>query len=372
MEKILILTNHSYMLYQFRKELIQRLQEDYEVVLSMPFVGHEDDFRKMGCKCIETKIDRRGMNPRTDFRLLRFYWNLLSQERPDKVLTYSIKPNVYGGFLCELRRIPYYANVQGLGTAFQKKGMAQFAGFLYRNAFRKVRAVFFENHGNAAEFIRRKLVNQKKIVVLHGAGVNLERYRRGAYANAETDMLRKRGQDNKKHFLYVGRIMKEKVIDELFRAAQKLYREYGDKVVLDMVGFFEDEYKEQVENLEEQGIVKFYGFQKETRPYYEMADCVVLPSYHEGMSNVLLEASSMEIPVITSDIPGCREAVEDGKTGYLCKVGDSEMLYQNMKKIVEMNNQELEDMGKLARKRMRQLFDKTKIVEQTAEIISRK
>lgn len=372
MEKILILTNHSYMLYQFRRELIQRLQENYEVVLSMPFVGHEDDFMRMGCRCIETKIDRRGVNPRTDFRLFRFYWRILSQEKPNKVLTYSIKPNVYGGFLCMLKGISYYANVQGLGTAFQKKGMAQFVSFLYRNALRKVKAVFFENQENAEEFVKRKLVDQKKIVVLHGAGVNLEQYRRGIYKNSETDKLRKRGQDDKKHFLYLGRIMKEKGIDELFSAVRKLNREYGDKVVLDMVGFFEDEYKEQVENLEKQGIVKFYGFQKETRPYYEMADCVVLPSYHEGMSNVLLEASSMEIPVITSDIPGCREAVEDERTGYLCKVGDSEMLYQRMKRIVEMDNRELVEMGKRARKRMRQLFDKTKIVEQTAEIISRK
>ena len=369
MRKLLILTNHSYMLYQFRKELIERLQEEYEVVLSMPFVGHEEDFMAMGCKCINTEIERRGMNPATDFQLLRFYQKILSQEKPDKVLTYSIKPNVYGGFLCMIKGIPYYANVQGLGTAFQKKGIAQFAGFLYRNAFRKVNTVFFENEGNATEFIRRRLVDKKKLIVLHGAGVNLEHYRRGACKTSDSSELTKRGQDSKKHFLYLGRIMKEKGIDELFQAVQKLHETYENKFVLDMVGFFEDEYKEQVESLEQRGIIKFHGFQDETSTYYEMADCVVLPSYHEGMSNVLLEASAMEVPVITSDIPGCREAVEDGRTGYLCSVGDPEILYRKMKMIMDTDNLELEEMGKRARERMKRLFDKEKIVEQTVGII---
>lgn len=371
-KKILIITNHSYMLYQFRRELIEKLMEEYEVVLSMPFVGHEDDFAAMGCKCVETDVDRRGINPVTDFKLLQFYNKIISDEKPDKVITYSIKPNIYAGLICKHRKIPYFANVQGLGTAFQKKILAQFVGILYKTAFRKVSAVFFENKGNAQEFINRKLVAQDKIVVLNGAGVNLEHYAYTPRSSRQEEEQNEASRDGKVHFLYLGRIMKEKGIDELFTAMRRLYDEYGDRVVLDIVGFFEDEYKNTIEKMVEDGIAVFHGFQEETRPYYAMADCIVLPSYHEGMSNVLLEASAMGRPVITSDIPGCREAVEDGKSGYLCKVKNADMLYAKMKQMVDKSMEERDAMGKCARKRMEKMFDKNRIVEQTVEIISGK
>ena len=141
-KKIMIITNHSYMLYQFRTELIRKLLEDNEVVLSMPFVGHENDFMEMGCKCIKTDLDRRGINPFKDFKLLQFYNKIISDEKPDKVITYSIKPNIYAGFICSKKNIPYYANVQGLGTAFQKKGLAQFVGLLYKPHSEKSKLYF--------------------------------------------------------------------------------------------------------------------------------------------------------------------------------------------------------------------------------------
>lgn len=371
-KKILIITNHSYMLYQFRRELIEKLMEEYEVILSMPFVGHEDEFAAMGCKCVETDVDRRGINPVTDFKLLQFYNKIISDEKPDKVITYSIKPNIYAGLICKHRKIPYFANVQGLGTAFQKKFLAQFVGILYKTAFRKVSTVFFENKGNAQEFINRKLVAQDKIVVLNGAGVNLEHYAYTPVSSYQEEEQNEESRAGKMHFLYLGRIMKEKGINELFTAMRRLHEEYGDRVVLDIVGFFEDEYKNTVEKMVEDGIAVFHGFQEETRPYYAMADCIVLPSYHEGMSNVLLEASAMGRPVITSDIPGCREAVEDGKSGYLCEVKDAGMLYAKMKQMVDKSVEERDAMGRCARKRMEEMFDKNRIVEQTVEIISGK
>ena len=371
-KKILIITNHSYMLYQFRKELIEQLMKEYDVVLSMPFVGHEDDFAAMGCKCVETDVDRRGINPVTDFKLLQFYNKIISDEKPDKVITYSIKPNIYAGLVCRHRKIPYYANVQGLGTAFQKRLLAKFVGILYKTAFRKVRAVFFENEGNAQEFISRKLVSEDKIVVLNGAGINLEHYMYTPISSRQGDEKNEVSGDRKIHFLYLGRIMKEKGIDELFTAMRRLHEEYGDRVILDIVGFFEDEYKNEIEKMVEDGIAVFHGFQEETRPYYVTADCVVLPSYHEGMSNVLLEASAIGRPVITSDIPGCREAVEDGKSGYLCEVKNVDMLFEKMKLMTDKSIDEIEEMGRCARKRMEKLFDKKKIVDQTLEIIDMK
>lgn len=370
-KKILIITNHSYMLYQFRRELIEKLMETYEVILSMPFVGHEDDFAAMGCKCVETDVDRRGINPITDFKLLQFYNKIITEEKPDKVITYSIKPNIYAGLICGHKKIPYYANVQGLGTAFQKKTLSLLVGLMYKTAFRKVKAVFFENEGNAQEFINRKLIAEDKIIVLNGAGVNLEHYTYTPFASRQQSDECCEAENRKMHFLYLGRIMKEKGIDELFTAMCRLHNEYGDKVVLDIVGFFEDDYKSAVEKMVGDGAAVFHGFQEETRPYYAMADCIVLPSYHEGMSNVLLEASAMGRPVITSDIPGCREAVEDGKSGYLCEMKNADMLFEKMKMMADKSLEEIEEMGRCAREHMEKLFDKNRIVEQTVEIIGR-
>ena len=226
--KILIITNHSYMLWRFRRELIQEMMKENEVVLSMPFVGHEDDFQGLGLRCIETNVDRRGINPKTDFKLLKTYNQLIKNEKPDLVITYSIKPNVYAGLVCRIQKVPYYANVQGLGTAFQKAGLAQFVTLLYKTALRRAKGVFFENQANAEEFRRRHIVGVDKQIILNGAGINLDYYPYTAYPENE-----------KFHFLYLGRIMREKGMDELFWAVKKLYQE-GEEFVLDLVGFFEE------------------------------------------------------------------------------------------------------------------------------------
>ena len=193
--------------------------------------------------------------------------------------------------------------------------------------------------------------------MLNGAGINLESYPYCEYPKNE-----------KFHFLYLGRIMREKGMDELFWEVKKLHQE-GEKFVLDLVGFFEDEYKEQVEDLEKQGIAVFHGFSENPRPYYEGADCVVMPSYHEGMSNVLLEAAAIGRPVITSDIPGCREAVEDGKTGLLAEVQSRESLYEAMKKMLQLWKSERQAMGMAGCEKMRREFDKKMVVAETVKAL---
>lgn len=355
MSKILILTNHSYMLYRFRLELIQELMKSHEVVLSMPFVGHEEDFQALGLRCIETDIDRRGINPATDLKLFHTYLRLLKEEKPDLVITYSIKPNIYGGLACRIAGVPYCANVQGLGTAFQRKGLAQFVTVLYKLALGKARTVFFENRENAEEFCRRGILSAEKETILPGAGINLERYSYVPYP-----------ENKAVHFLYLGRIMKEKGMDELFAAMRRLREKFGAGMVLDIVGFFDDEgYKAQVDQLVAEGIAVYHGFQSDPLPYYTAADCVVLPSYHEGMSNVLLEAAATGRPVITSDIPGCREAVEDGKTGLLCKARDCASLYEQMARMAETSPADRQAMGLAAHEKMVQEFDKHLVVEKT-------
>lgn len=356
--KILIITNHSYMLWQFRRELISKLLENHQVIISTPFVGHEEDFEKLGCQCIETNVDRRGINPLTDLKLLRAYKKLLNEQKPDMVLTYSIKPNIYSGFLCRMKKIAYCANVQGLGTAFQKKGLAKVVSIMYKSALKKAKTVFFENESNASLFTDRGIMKREKQTLLPGAGVNLEYYEEKAYP--DNDKLR---------FLYLGRIMKEKGIDELFSAVRRLHKSLDGKIVLDLVGFYEDEYEETVEKLCREGIAVFHGFQQDPRPYYAAADCIVLPSYHEGMSNVLLEAAATGRAVITSDIPGCREAVEDGKTGYLCKAQDADSLYEAMAGFAAIEKSSRENMGKFGRIKMESCFAKDMVVEKTVSSI---
>lgn len=352
--KILMITNHSYMLYRFRKELIQSLMNDHEVVLSMPFVGHEDDFQNMGLRCVNTAVDRRGINPIKDMKLFSRYRKLLKEERPDLVITYSIKPNIYAGLCCSAAQIPFCANVQGLGTAFQKKGLAAFVSVLYKLALRRARTVFFENQENAQVFQNRKIVSSEQVTVLPGAGINLQEYPYQAYP--KNVVFR---------FLYLGRIMKEKGIDELFTAMQRLHAEYGKDIVLDLVGFYDDDYEDKVNQLVDSGAAVFHGFQKNPRPFYYDADCVVLPSYHEGMSNVLLEAAAIGRPVITSDINGCKEAVDDGETGLLCEVKNADSLYLQMKKMIALSLQAREEMGMKAREKMLREFEKDIVVQKT-------
>ena len=243
--------------------------------------------------------------------------------------------------------------MQGLGSAFQRRGIAHLVTAMYKIAVKDAKVVFFENEGNAAYFRKQKITPREQQRVLNGAGINLDFYVQKPYPKNE-----------RIHFLYLGRLMREKGISELFSAVRRLYAD-GENFVLDLVGFFEDEYKEQVEKLVADGIAVFHGFQQDARPYYEAADCVVLPSHHEGMSNVLLEAASTGRPLITSDIPGCREAVADGCSGLTCQVQDADSLYRVMKSFLSLNWEERAEMGRQERKWMEERFAKDEVVAKT-------
>jgi len=273
------------------------------------------------------------------------------------VITYSIKPNVYAGLACRMLKVPYCVNVQGLGTAFQKKGISSLVTLLYRLAAKKARTLFFENAESAEIFREKKISPASQQTVLPGAGINLVNYAYVPYPKNDTV-----------RFLYIGRFMKEKGMDELIYATNHLYQQYGDRVVLDLVGFFEDEYKDQINRLTQTGCAVFHGFQTDPRPYYAAADCVVLPSHHEGLSNVLLEGAAMGRPIITSNIAGCREAVIRNKSGLLCNVKDGESLYDAMNAFMQLTWEEREAMGKCGRAYMAQ-FDKHTVVRQTVAAI---
>lgn len=359
--QILILANHSGGLYDFRKDLIAELKKQASVTVAVPHNDRWEELQLLADRVIELPVDRRGMNPVRDAKLFRRYRKMLRAVKPDLVLTYTVKPNVYGGLACRMAHVPYVVNITGLGSALENGGLLRkFVLALYRPALAGAKTVFFENAGNRDDLVATGVVPQGRDVVLHGAGVNLDDFPCAAYP-----------QDAPLRFLFVGRVMHEKGVDELFYAARQMKQEYGDGVEFHFVGSFEESYKPLMDELEQSGIVKYHGYQSDMKAFYAMSGCVVLPSYHEGMSNVLLEAASSGRPLITSAIPGCMEAVEDGVSGYLCESRNAEALLLSLRRFAQLTPEERRDMGLAGRRRMEALFDKKAVVERTVEYINR-
>lgn len=354
--KILILANDTTGLYKFRKELLQKLCSlNNKVYISLPQGDFINELKSLGCKFINTNIDRRGINPLKDVKLVINYYWIISRLNPDLVITYTIKPNIYGGFMCELLNFPYAVNITGLGTAIENGGILQeIVCHMYRVALKKAKIVFFENYTNRDKMIKFRTVKKEKTKVLPGAGVNMEEYYEMPYPMGEVIK-----------FLFVGRLMKEKGIEELLFAAKRLKKMYRDKVIIDLVGSYEESYKKTVEKLVQKGIVNYYGCQQDVRKFYRICSAVVLPSYHEGMSNVLLEAAASGRVIIASNIPGCREAVIDGETGFLCKVKDADDLYQKMQMFIELTIEQRKEMGSKAMKHIEEKFQRMMVVEKT-------
>lgn len=369
--KILILANNDVGLYKFRKELIQELLcpgsivngrsgEGAEVYIALPNGEFVKPLVQTGCHFIDTPIDRRGMNPIKDIHLFRQYQKIIKEIQPDKVITYTIKPNIYGGIACRLKKTPYYVNITGLGTAFQKNGFLQImVTKMYRIALKKAQKIFFENSENRDVFEEKKIVKPNRSILLNGAGVNLSDYPFTKYPKEEPLL----------HFLFIGRVMREKGIEELLQAMERLCAEQYP-VYLDVVGPCEEDYVSIMKQKEQEGWLTYHGYQKDVKPFIEACHCFVLPSWHEGMANTNLESAAMGRPVITSDIPGCREAVVEHRSGLLCQAGNGDSLYRTMRQFVELPYEEKINMGAEGRKHMELVFDKKRVVEKTIENLS--
>lgn len=356
---ILILANNDIGLYNFRKELLTELIHlGHKVFISLPNGDKIEPLVNLGCMFLDTPVDRRGINPVTDLKLLLVYLKLIRQVKPDYVITYTIKPNVYGGLACRMKKTPSIATITGLGTAFQGEGLLRkLITLLYKTSLKKAKAVLFENKGNRGVFIDNQIIKEPQAILLSGAGVNLTEF---GYSPVN--------ENSTTRFLFMGRIMKEKGIDELFYAAEKLKQEFSN-VEFDVLGFFEDDYKGIVDNLTEKGIINFHGFQSDVKKYIEKSNCVVLPSYHEGMSNTLLEAASMGRPLIASNINGCKEAIVDGENGFLCNVGNQEDLFNKMREFVKLPYEEKVEMGRKSRLHMEKNFDRAEVVKKVISLL---
>lgn len=357
--KLLIMANFDVGLYQFRRELIAELLKEHEVLISLPDGGLVRLLEEMGCRFLDTPLDRRGINPFTDLGLLLRYFKMLRREKPELVITYTIKPNIYGGIACRALGIPYAANITGLGTSFQKQGCLKLlVTALYRLALKRAKVVFFENQGNLQTLLDGGIVRREQCCLLPGAGVNLEHYAFAEYPEAREPV----------RFLFMGRVMREKGVDELFNAMHRLHAE-GVSCTMDVLGSYEEHYEDTIHRCEAEGWLRYRGYQQDVRPFIRNCHCFVLPSWHEGMANTNLECAAMGRPVITSRIHGCMEAVIEGESGLLCEPKNADSLYEVMAQFCQMPYAQRKSMGEAGRRHMEALFDKRKVVAETIERI---
>lgn len=356
MKSVLVLANFDVGLYKFRKELLEELiRQGNTVYISLPQGEFVEQLEKIGCIFANTPIDRRGINPITDSKLLFTYLALIKKVKPDMVITYTIKPNIYGGIVCRLRKIPYAINITGLGTTFQNENfLKKLVCFLYKISCKNASKVFFENQENERIFIENKLIKKQQAVKLNGAGVNLEDYPFCEYPLKQETV----------RFLFVGRVMKEKGVDELFEVADKIKKKYSS-VIFDIVGPMEDDYQEKIRTLTQKNIIQYHGFQSDVKPFIEQSNCFVLPSYHEGMANTLLECGAMGRPLITSKIHGCIEAVQEGENGFLVEVMSSKKLEKAIEQFILLPYEKKKEMGAKSNKLMGEKFNRKKVVENT-------
>ena len=357
--KVLILANYDVGLYQFRRELLAALLKEHEVLISLPKGDLVSPLEAMGCRFVDTPVDRRGIDPVTDLKLLLRYYSLLRREKPDLVITYTIKPNISGGLVCRVLKIPYAVNITGLGTAFQKQGaLRKLVSTLYKLALKKARVVFFENAGNMQTLLDEGIVKKSQCCLLNGAGVNTEHYALVPYPLEQSPV----------RFLFMGRVMEEKGVRELFAAMERLTAE-GYDCKLDVLGGYEEDFASAMARYEQAGWLTYHGYQKDVRPFIERAHCFVLPSYHEGMANTNLESASMGRPVITTNIHGCKEAVIEHVSGFLCEPQNSDSLYEAMKQFMDLPNKTRAAMGLAGRSHMEAVFDKKKVVAATIQAL---
>lgn len=358
--RILILANIDMGLYKFRKELLELLAKEHEVFFCTPDGEYVSNIQNIGCKYISCNdLDRRGTNPIKDLKLIRFYKKTINALKPDVVLTYTIKPNIYGGIICAQMNVPYIANITGLGTTIENGGvLAKITTTLYKISLRKALCVFFQNQENRSVFVDRGIV-KGKTRLLPGSGVNLTMHCLEPYPTDENGI----------HFLFVGRIMKDKGIEELLQAMRML-REKRNDVFLHIVGFCDEDYSKVLDAAEREGVLINHGMQNDVHPYYKACHCTVLPSYHEGMANVLLESSSTGRPVITTMVPGCRETFDEGKNGFGCAARSANSLYDAMVRFLQLSQAERTKMGLNARTKMEFEFDREIIVKAYQEEIS--
>jgi galacturonosyltransferase len=351
--RILLLTNSLLGLHTIRMEVIKAIKDKgHDVIISGPSHEIQRVFEDSGCKMVDTKLDRKSMNPLKDIELILHYRKLIRKTNPDVVLTYTIKPNLYGGMACQMCHVPQIANVTGLGSAVENPGWLQrLTILLYKIGLRNAHTIFFQNKANM-EFCQKHKMVKGNLKLLPGSGVNLQYHAFQSYP-AEDEPIR---------FIFVSRLLREKGIEEYLTAAKEVRCKHPN-VEFHILGTCEEDYKGILDELQKDGTVIYHGRQSDVRPFIGKAWCMVHPSFYpEGMSNVLLESCAAGRPVITTDRPGCGEIVEVGVNGFLVKQRDGLDVAKKVEQFMALPYEKKLEMGQAARRKVEQEFDRQIVV----------
>ncbi|MGK7391855.1 MAG: glycosyltransferase family 4 protein [Candidatus Cyclobacteriaceae bacterium M2_1C_046] len=355
--RIAIVLNTSWNIYNFRMGLIQKLlEEGHEVHVIAPKDEYSCKLIEAGCIYHKVRMDSRGANPIKDAALIAELFLIYKKVKPVTILHFTIKPNVYGSIAAALLNIPVVNNVCGLGTVFLKQNIiSRIAEILYKVSFRTPRKVYFQNAHDKELFINRNLIRKEKTDILPGSGINLNHF------------LPKAFHRNKEFsFLMMSRLIYDKGVTEYIEAA-RLLREEGIDAKFKILGAIDEKHKrgikaDIIQEWIDEGVIEYLGTTEDVRGYISSADCIVLPSYREGTPRTLLEAASSAKPIVTTDVPGCNNVVENGFNGYLCKMKDARDLADKMKLILMQNDSVLETFGRNGRQKMESQFSEDLVI----------
>ena len=357
-KRILFLAQHFITLYSFRSELIERLcKEGHDVYLSLPVSDNNKYFEKLGCKIVPTEIDRRGVNPVKDLKLIAFYKKMIPKIDPDIIFSYTIKPNVYGTIATNGKKrkngqpFRQVCNVTGTGgTFFEDNLVAKICRILYRHSVRKCYKVFFQNMADRDMFIKNGMVKDNWDM-LPGSGVNLEQFKLSPLPEGETV-----------NFIFIGRVMKLKGIDEFLEAAKRTKEKYPNTNFFIAGCIEERKYKDKVASYGDAVIP--LGFVKDIVVEIKKCHCTILPSHGgEGVPNVLLESAAMGRICIGSRIPGTEDVIDDEKTGYLFETGNVESLLAAIDKVMLLNSISRRAMGLAGRAKVEKEFNREIVIQ---------
>ena len=358
--RILFLTNSDEGAYKFRREFLEELLKDNEVFLSSIYGQYVEKLEDLGCKYIRTDFNRKGTNPFKDLKLLKRYIKMIEEVKPDCVLTYTIKPNVYGGLACQIKNIPYITTITGLGSSIENGGLLSLISLnLYKIALKKAKKVFFQNSYNLDFLVNKKVVKKDITQSVPGSGVNLKQFKILDYPD-----------DKQIYFAYAGRVLKEKGFDQYIDAAKYIRNKYPNTHFL-VCGGIEDDYKQIIDELSKDNIIEYCGNVVDmVTNIYSKIHCLIHPSFYaEGLSNVLLESLACARPIITTDKPGCKELVIDGEDGYLIKQKDSDDLINKVEMFLSLTNNQMKQMGLNGRKFVEEKYDRNIVINEYIKAI---
>lgn len=357
--KVVICINTAWNILNFRRGLILALlAQGHEVIALAPRDASADALVALGCRFVDMPMPNGGTNPWEDLRLLARLKAFFRDARPDVLLSYTAKPNIYGSMAARSCGIPVINNIAGLGAVFISKSLVTLVvKVLYRWALRSSARVFFQNTTDRDLFVSQGLVDPARTAVLPGSGIDLQRFQPQPATAGDRTRFR---------FLLIGRMLRDKGVVEFVDAARKLAPRHPQAEFL-LLGAADYDNpaaisRAQIDSWVAEGVVRYLGVRDDVRAEIAAADCIVLPSYREGTPRTLLEAAAMARPIVTTDAVGCREVVTDGLNGLLCRVADADDLADKLQRMLLLDAASRAAMGAAGRRRMEAEFDERIVI----------